>query len=539
MMNTTTQTPEPTAPVTPDLYFELITKPTANRPNRMCVVVSDLHFTDGTVGFQNLNDYTWEAFYSTILQRCLTYRIHELVLVLDGDIVDMIRSSKWAEQGIYPWERERKQCFSTVVNAILKDIIDDKHANFFKWLRDLESRLTEETKRLDRHTAFKKVKIVVTVGNHDKELLCDNEALTYFYEQGLGIKLGDIDLERRQMMGRMYGDEDMFLDEKTAPYLPFYYGDTGFRFFTTHGQWRDPDNSSPVAPDNGLPGWSVKDGWSIKTWQALRFSPFLKPCFGDTVAAGVLSTFIYKTKKAMDEQDCHDSVIDSILDELDLYRPTYAAIERILEVADKNRKAGTNLDAVQIIEDLMYECLIDWLGWDFTLESSPPLRKIGLIAAKWFLKFIKLFGHRLNIKVIGGLIKLLKIGNAHDSTPKYAEMATFPSFLPAYRHYGFQIHGEGHTHLPLQGEANIDDEPHASTYINFGTWRDQIVLREKQGYRRRGTLRALFILDLENMSAPKDIVPRPRSFDYFVSDAITWSDSNDNLTEVGKAEVKI
>jgi len=524
---------------TPDLYFELITHAKPERANRMCVVVSDLHFTDGTVGFQNLGDYAWEAFYSTILQRCLTYRIHELVLVLDGDIVDMIRSSKWAEKGIYPWERDRKECFSAVVNAILKDVIDVQHANFFKLLRDLEGRLTADTHRLDRRTAFKKVKIVVTVGNHDKELLCDNAALTYFYEQGLGIKLTDIEPERRQMMGRMYGDETMFDSVKTAPYLPFYYGDTGFRFFTTHGQWRDPDNSAVVAadPDKGLPGWSAKDGWTLAVWQKLKFSPFLLPCFGDTVAAGVLSTFIYKTKIAMDQQNCHDPVIDSILDELDLYRPTYAAIERILEVAAKNRATQTNLNAVQIIEDKLYECLLDWLGWDFTLQSSPPLRRVGLIAAKWLLKLMSLFGHSLRIGVIGGLIKLLKIGNAHDITPTFDEMATFPSFLPAYRHYGFQIHGEGHTHLPLQGEANIDDEKHASTYINFGTWRDQIVLREKQGYRRRGTLRSLFILDLENLTESKDRFPR--SFDYFVSDAITWSDLNDNTHEVGKNSAKI
>jgi hypothetical protein len=230
-------------------------------------------------------------------------------------------------------------------------------------------------------------------------------------------------------------------------------------------------------------------------------------------------------------------VIDSILDELDLYRPTYAAIERILEVAAKNRAAQTNLNAVQIIEDKLYECLLDWLGWDFTLQSSPPLRRVGLIAAKWLLKLMSLFGHSLRIGVIGGLIKLLKIGNAHDITPTFDEMSTFPSFLPAYRHYGFQIHGEGHTHLPLQGEANIDDEKHASTYINFGTWRDQIVLREKQGYRRRGTLRSLFILDLENLTESKDRFPR--SFDYFVSDAITWSDLNDNTHEVGKNSAKI
>ena len=68
-----------------------------DRGNRLCVSISDIHLTDGTVGFQNLSNNTWDAFYDTIKQRCIRY---ELVLVLDGDIIDMIRSSKWVQAKI-------------------------------------------------------------------------------------------------------------------------------------------------------------------------------------------------------------------------------------------------------------------------------------------------------------------------------------------------------------------------------------------------------------------------------------------------------
>ena len=519
----------------PDLV--LITQARDYRPNRMCVVVSDLHFTDGTVGFQNLNERTWNSFYNTILQRCVTYHINELVLVLDGDIVDMIRSGKWAEKGVYPWERERKECFSAVVKAIIKDIVEDKHASFFEWLKSLEDNLRRDTKNWDRAAAFEKLKIVITVGNHDKELLCDNEALTYFYEQGLGIRLSDIDEERRRLLGTMYGDETMFLDPKTAPYFPFYYGDTGFRFFTTHGQWRDADNCARITGEGGA-DWSVADGWSIEKWQKSKFAPFFNPCFGDTVAAGVLSTFIYKTKKQMKAQGLNDPEIVSVLDELDLYRPTYAAIERILELTAKNRKNRENLEIVQVIEDMLYQCLINWMGWDFTLQSASQGLRIGLIIAKKLLEFFKFFGHGLQITFIAGLVKLLESGSKnHDPTPpSFKEMKNFPGFLPEYRHYGFQIHGEGHTHQPLQGEVRIPGEQHPSTYINFGTWRDQIVLREERGYRRRGMLRAMFILDLENLSGNRD--RSPRAFDYFVDDVLAWGDLNDNMNEIGKMAAK-
>ena len=521
------------SPTISDLYLELITERHSDRPNRLCVMISDLHFTDGTVGIQNLNEFSWEAFYSAIMRHCIAYNINELVLVLDGDTVDMIRSKKWAEKGVYPWERERTECFSSIVNAIIKDIVDVKHAGFFKWLRELETNLMRDTRQ-----TLEKVKIVFTVGNHDKELLCDNTALTYFYEHGLGIKLSDINEERRKLIGRMYGDEDMFQDLQTAPYFPFYYGDQGFRFFTTHGQWRDQDNCAQISAENGLPEWSVKDGWCIEKWQALKFAPFFKPCFGDTVAAGVLSTFIYKTKKQLKNvHGYYDPVIDSVLDELDLYRPTYAAIERILKLTATHRKNKKNLNAVQIIEDTLYTCLMDWLGWNFTLQSSPPLRRAGLIFAKWLLKFIKLFGHELHLSVIAGLMKIFQIGNHHDAKPGFDEMEKFPGFMSVYRHYGFQIHGEGHTHQPLEEEVNIDNERHPSTYINFGTWRDQIVQREQQGYRRRGTLRALFILDLENLTNTKGKFPR--TFDYFVNDTVSWGDLNDNMDETGKRAAKI
>ncbi len=69
-----------------------------DRGNRLCVSISDIHLTDGTVEFQNLSNNTCDAFYDTIKQRCIRYDINELVLLLDGDIVDMIRSSKWVQE---------------------------------------------------------------------------------------------------------------------------------------------------------------------------------------------------------------------------------------------------------------------------------------------------------------------------------------------------------------------------------------------------------------------------------------------------------
>ncbi|MCK5478797.1 MAG: metallophosphoesterase, partial [Methylococcales bacterium] len=370
-----------------DQFLEMIGDAHEKRGNRLCVSISDIHLTDGTVGFQNLSKYTWDAFYDTLKQRCITYQIDELVLVLDGDIVDMIRSSKWAENNIYPWQREKTAEFSAVVNAIIKDIVKKEHSYFFDWLQNLETKLKE-----DKETKVKQVKIVVLLGNHDKELFCDQKALKYFYEKGLGRKVVEIPKLERKALGRMYGDEQMFTNTKQAPYLPFYFGDRGFRFFTTHGQWRDKENSHSVKAEDGKPGWSAADGWNIETWQQLKFSPFLQPCFGDTVAAGVLSTFIYKVKKKLKEEKYKDQRLNCILDELDLYRPTYAALNRILHETSNMRSEKRKHKAIEIIEKTLYKCIIDWLSWPYTYQSSPFFRRIGLKLAKRILEIMKSLG---------------------------------------------------------------------------------------------------------------------------------------------------
>lgn len=502
----------------------------SDRPNRMCVSLSDIHLTDGSVGFQNLGDETWDAFYDGIAARCRRYSIKEMTFVLDGDVVDMIRSSKWAESGIYPWQRDEKNAFSRIVNEIIRDIVSDKHKLFFKWLRDLPEKLKTDA-------AVDKVKTVITLGNHDKELFCDNDALTYFYEEGLGVPLEKIEKSERQAIGRMYGDESMFLDTNVAPYLPFYYGDCGFRFFTTHGHWRDKENSRKIKPAFGLPGWSAKNGWQPEVWEKLKFSPFFEPCFGDTVAAGVLSTFIYKTKERLLEYGYHDDRLMSILDELDLYRPTYKALIRIVEETHSMRLRKCDHKVIKIIEDTLYECVMNWLSWDFTYTSSPLIRRLFFRIVKIILK-LRLFG--LEIKGIAALMKVLNFFSNWNPFKKagesYKDMKRFPAFLPEYRHYGFQIHGEGHTHHPLQEDPNFHHK-NPSTYINFGTWRDQIVGRKKEGYRRRSILRAFFILDL--IDTTKNAKQGERSFNYFTDDIISWSDKSDSFSHKGKYQPHI
>lgn len=510
-------------------YLEISSHPLEEtRPNRLCVSLSDIHLTDGSVGLQNLRQATWDSFYACLAERCRRYEIEEMTFVIDGDVVDMIRTDKWAKKNVYPWQRDDSE-FPIIVNEIIRDIVDKEHKDFFSWLRALPEKLKSETE-------VKEVCVVVLLGNHDKELLCDEEALTYFYEQGLGLKLENISDDERRRIGRMYGDEQMFVDKTTAPYLPFYYGDCGFRFFTTHGQWRDADNSRHIKAKAGLPSWSAKDGWKNEEWQQLKFSPFFEPCFGDTVAAGVLSTFIYKAKTALKEHNVNDDRLLTILDEMDLYRPTYKALVRLLEETKLMREKKYDNKIINIIENTLYRCIIQWLSWDFTYTSSPWYRSIGLRLVKFVLKFLKLFNIGLEIKGIAWFMRfmgtVIRLNPFRKPGVSFKEMKGFPAFLPEYQHYGFQIHGEGHTHHPLEEEVNFDRKKPCS-YINFGTWRDQVVGRKNSGYRRRSILREFYILDLI------DNKNKGRSFNYFSNDLMAWSDKSDDFSRNGRHQPHI
>jgi UDP-2,3-diacylglucosamine pyrophosphatase LpxH len=513
-------------------FFHTVDLGDLNRPNRMCVCISDVHFTDGTVGVQSRGD--WDDFFDQITLLCEDRRIEELVFVLDGDVVDMIRTKHWAERGVYPWERDHP-AFPEIVTTIVRGIVEQHcghaggHCRFFQMLQELPKSLEKN--------GVKKVDVLVLLGNHDKEILAVPEALKLFYEDCLGWTLKDIPADYRRKVGRMYGDENQFMNPDSAPWFPFYYADIGFRLFVTHGQWRDGDNS------RALPEWTVEKGWQIETWKRLRYRPFTDPCFGDTVAAGVLSGFIWKAKRALAEEDQRRialseaksegvSRLERVLDELDLYRPSYLAVSRIIE---ETRKLKERPDIARTIEKLLQDCILEWLSWDFTYESSPQRRRIGLKFLRGWLWIASKFHRWLELKAIEWFMKILAGFRTHHRVEAvtFKEMKTFPAFLPENRIYGFHIHGEGHTHNPLQEEPDIAPGQNY-TYINFGTWRDQIVEKNaghwfvkllkwtQPSYRRRSVGRALFVLDLKPAAGESK-----RDFSYWVEDNLTWSDKLD------------
>lgn len=68
-----------------------------DRPNRLCICLSDVHFTDGTVGNQGADAVIWREVFERIKDLCVGHEIDELTIVLAGDVADMIRSAAWSQ----------------------------------------------------------------------------------------------------------------------------------------------------------------------------------------------------------------------------------------------------------------------------------------------------------------------------------------------------------------------------------------------------------------------------------------------------------
>ncbi len=525
-------------------YLEEIDNPgDPRRPSRLCVCFSDIHCTDRTVGQQSSDDVVWLEVFTRIRRLCHEHGIEQLYLVLDGDIADMIRTAVWTDPGasgrrpssesqsVYPWQREHPE-FKTRLRWIMEGIIRhhasppegrEKQGGFFH-------HLVETRKSLENEGTS--VRVLPLLGNHDKEILADTDTLRLFYERCLGMKPERIDPDYRDWVGRQYGRD--FSDPASLPWLPFYWADRGFRIFATHGQWRDPDNHRAISKQGNRPGWNNRDGWQPETWREMDYRPFTAPCFGDTVAAGVLSGFIWKTKQRLDTLQTTSPPltlqkeidrIRKILDELDLYRPSYAAIARILKEVKRLRRSGDDSEAkaiIDILETGLYEAISGWLSWPFTYASVSVGRGIFLRLARFIITTRRLAGP-MKLRGIYLLVRLLHLMRQwfqHDEGPSRRQITKFPAFLPNYRDQGFRLHIEGHTHIPLQMDLDLDEAKNR-TYINLGTWRHRILKKKIGSYRRRGVGRMLCILDLPDSQG--------RRFAYWVQDFIRWGSQLDQL----------
>src|SRR3970040_919557 len=102
----------------------LVLWPNDGGHRRIGVLISDIHCTDCTVGNQTADESDWERFFTELeatLKAALT-GTSEVMLILNGDVVDLLRSGQWAAANVYPWQRD-DPAFKTTILSIMNAIV--------------------------------------------------------------------------------------------------------------------------------------------------------------------------------------------------------------------------------------------------------------------------------------------------------------------------------------------------------------------------------------------------------------------------------
>src|SRR5207245_4191079 len=98
----------------------------------MLVIISDTHLSDGTSGetiregaFRIFRDTLRDLAYDASCRADGTYKpINELLLLLLGDILDAIRSRRWLDGPIRPWNSSSEPPFVEKVQEITEHILE-------------------------------------------------------------------------------------------------------------------------------------------------------------------------------------------------------------------------------------------------------------------------------------------------------------------------------------------------------------------------------------------------------------------------------
>jgi len=146
----------------------------------MLVIISDLHLTDGTSGstispgaFQLLGERIADLTIGASQRRDGSYRpVERIDLLLLGDVLDVIRSSRWLTSRCRPWDDPNSPAFFETVSQITSDILrrNEEALGEFRKLAQQGVAIpaaTRDGRPADRQLLPIPVHIHYMVGNHD------------------------------------------------------------------------------------------------------------------------------------------------------------------------------------------------------------------------------------------------------------------------------------------------------------------------------------------------------------------------------------
>lgn len=403
----------------------------------MLVIVSDLHLTDDTSGttidsnafhifYWRLRDLAYAASSQEINGKEVYNPIGEIHLLLLGDILDVIRSSRWLQSDVRPWHDPNSDAFSTKLKEIT-DAILEKNNDALTMLQSLGRSGLNIRKEKDSHEEKHHVDVFIhyVVGNHD-----------WFYHLP-GPKFDAIRASIIKALGLANDPAEVFpYDTEESPAIMNICEQ--HQVFARHGDKFDGANFD--GPDRN------------------------HSSLGDAIVIELLNRFSYEVQNQLGPD------VAKGLKEIDNVRP----VELIPTYVDGLLQRSKNKDQAAQVRDIWNSVVSSFLKNDFVRKHHSSL--------KWGLRLSKGFSfHKL-----GKLVPILKAqavslmnlfpfldGLACKlglSDEYYKSALREPVFSRPDISYIVYGHTHHHEIVPLRSGTGSGTN-HEDVYINSGTWR--------------------------------------------------------------------
>lgn len=392
----------------------------------MLVLISDLHFVDGTAGQHNLSPRAFEYFFDDLaaIAHKPSNKIREIKLVLLGDIFDLLRTEKWFDFPVdeRPWgskEHAIEAHAHTLFDAIASH--PENHQSF--------QIIRQATDSLQAKCDLRsKPAVIYLPGNHDR--LCNRYA-------GLRKKVCDT----LGIPPSLHNPADPF---------PHTFQDAAYGVFARHGHEYDRFNYA---------------GGTSYTQQDYQRAPL-----GDPITTELVARLPHELAKRIDPiqwlRPEEKNTIIANFQEIENVRPLSATLEWLLYRVRQDRRIKPIVeDSVQaVIDDFERLGFVkDWHDrhdrWAEWLDEADEIQ-----ALLFLLRHFKLYRTeqlwRLALK-------------AQEHFGKDALLEAAPR---EYEHLNSQVRYVvyGHTHDPLAVAIRcFPGHPHTleQVYLNTGTWR--------------------------------------------------------------------
>ncbi|MBW1998664.1 MAG: hypothetical protein JRJ29_11945 [Deltaproteobacteria bacterium] len=444
----------------------------------MLVAISDIHFVDGTAGEHNLPFGAFESvFLSHICSLASRKGAKELKILLLGDIVDLIRSTKWfdVEPQDRPWGEKgladipvprkgsitEKQCMkifgriarkslgrATPPGSLFHDTILHKNWKTFKLFRDLEHHVS---RRCGREIS---VEIIYVPGNHDR--LCNlYPSLRNAVGDALGVS---------RIAANVEGDSN------GEWWYRYSYSDGDHGIFARHGHQFDIWNFGGGNDHTRHGHLQVPIGDIFTTEFAVKIPWFLET-IGERYP-GVTPELIESTR------------------DIDNVRPLGSIMEWIYYRIKRDDRGKVRKAFERVFETVVRDLLDHPLVQQWRSPRTHVDEALRLASNPWISWLPKGIVELMDIEDL--LPLLVGMAGGPDSPEKdvYTQAAYNERVWKEGRSIGFILYG--HTHTPVIRPLDVEGGREVF-YLNTGTWRDRI-------YKTVGLDRAYDFVNLKQMT---------------------------------------